>query len=453
MDGILTLGFSVAALQCFENKRPAKRTRELVGLVRGFYYRASRWCALETGQLNDPTVRNRCMTQQHFFSWFVMAATGCLLGIVGCGDEQATAVKTSAAPKVMVQLARSVPMTEYDEFVGRTESFESVEVRSRVSGFLQSVEFEDGAFVDKDQLLAQIEPDQYKAIHDQSLAMVELQKTKSDLALSALARSKKLKEGSAISQEEFDENAAAATAAEAEIAVAQADAARTALDLKYTQVKAPIAGRIDRALVSAGNVVTGGLGSGTLLTTIVNDTPTYAYFDVDEASILRYIRRSQKTSDDTSPSALRDLKIPVELQLKDEVGFPHVGTLDFLENQIDDQTGTIRLRGVFDNHDRLLRGGMFVRVRIPTSEPYDAVMIPESAIGTDQTYKFAFVVGDDNVAVRRTLELGPLVDSPEDGAMRVIKDGVAAGEKVIVRGVQRVQPGLTVEPVSAGASE
>ncbi|WP_186775384.1 efflux RND transporter periplasmic adaptor subunit [Rubripirellula tenax] len=375
--------------------------------------------------------------------------TGLMLTLIlGCGENRSSVAVAKKPPKVIVAPASAIPMTDYDEFVGRTEACEFVEVRSRVSGFLRSVEFEDGAFVQEGQLLATVEPDQYQAIHDQSLAMVELQKTKVELAASVLARSKKLKEGSAISQEQLEEDAASLKAAEAQITVAMADAARTALDLKYTAVKAPIAGRVDRALVTAGNVVTGGLGSGTLLTTIVNDSPTYAYFDVDEASILRYIRqsKSQSAEGDRKTTVLRDLNIPVELQLKDESGFPHKGTLDFLENRIDDRTGTIRLRGVFENDDNLLRGGLFVRVRIPTSEPYEAVMIPEAAIGTDQTYKFAFVVGDDNVAQRRAVTLGPLVAQPEGGSMRVIKDGIRPGENVVVQGVQRVQPGIKVDP-------
>lgn len=350
-------------------------------------------------------------------------------------------------PKVIVRSATTRPLTDYDEFVGRTEASQSVEVRSRVSGFLRSIDFQDGDFVQQDQLLAKIEPDEYQAIHDQSLARIELQKTNLELAQSVLARSKKLVQGNAISQEEFDQNAAAVKAAQSQIIVAEADAARTSLDLKYTDVKAPIAGRIDQALVDAGNLVTGGLGSGTLLTRIVNDTPIFAYFDVDEASILRYIRREKsETSGDQAMTALRDLEIQVELQLKDENDFPHKGVLDFLENRIDSQTGTIRLRGVFENSDRLLRGGLFVRVRIPTSEPYDAVMIPETAIGTDQNYKFAYVVGPDNVAERRTVELGRLIDQELGMTLRVIRKGIEAGESVIVKGVQRVQPGMTVKP-------
>lgn len=405
------------------------------------------------------------MTTDSKFVFCLMLAGLCLL--LGCGGEGNTGQLSGGGrkpPKVMVMPAIAQPMTDYDEFVGRTEAFESVEVRSRVSGFLQSIDFADGSFVEKDQLLATIEPDQYQAIHDQSLAMVELQKTKFELAMSVLARSKKLKEGSAISDEEFEENATSVTAAEAEIQVAKADAARTALDLKYTDVKAPIAGRIDRALVTAGNVVTGGLGSGTLLTTIVNDSPIYAYFNVDEASILRYIRKdkgkpnagsdtdgavSNSASTDEQATALRDLKIPVELQLQDETDYPHAGTLDFLENRIDEQTGTIRLRGVFDNADHLLREGLFVRVRIPVSEPYEAVMIPEAAIGTDQTDKFAFVIGADNLAERRVLTLGPMIDQPSGGSLRVIRKGIAAGESVVVKGVQRVQPGLKVNPQSS----
>jgi len=298
-------------------------------------------------------------------------------------------------------------------------------------------------------LLATIEPDDYQAIHDQSLSRIVLAETQLELAQSVFARSEDLLKNAAISQQEFDENAAKLKQAKAGVAVAKSDAARSALDLKYTNVNAPIAGRIDRAMVNAGNIVTGGIGSGTLLTRIVNDSPIYVYMDVDEASILKYIRMNTEAEEkEATGRSLRELGIPCELQLGDETGYPHVGILDFLETQIDRQTGTIRLRGIFENKDLLLRSGMFVRMRIPVSKPYSAVLIPEVAIGTEQTDKFAFVVNKDNVAERRKLTLGRA-----KGTQRIVTAGIEEGETVIVNGIQRVRPGMKVRPELLAVAE
>lgn len=374
--------------------------------------------------------------------------------IAGCSGTSAPE-SDEQIPTVICADALTQQITDFDEFVGRTEAAESVNVQARVSGFLQSVAFQDGQFVEKDQLLAKIEPDEYEAIQKQSDARMELAGARLELAQSELARAKKLVVNNASSQEEFDEKASAVKQAAAAVVVAAADAARTSLDVKYTEVRAPIAGRIDRAFVTPGNMVSGGLGPGTLLTRIVDLTPIYAYFDVDEASMLRYIRKEKAKEEAQSESekveaqsTLREMKLPCYMQLLDEDDFPHVGMLDFLETQVDKMTGTIRLRGVFQNEDKLLQSGMYVRLRIPTSEPYTAVLIPEIAIGTDQSYKYAFVINDKNEAVRRTLEVG----EPR-GPLRVITSGVEAGETVVIRGIQRVRPGMKVQverqPISA----
>lgn len=363
----------------------------------------------------------------------------------GCGKGGDKKAPKLSPPKVVCTPARVQPITDFDEFVGRTEAVETVEIRSRVSGFLETIDFVDGASVKEGDLLATIETEEYAAIHQQSLARIALWESKLELGRSKLKRSQALIKTASISQEELDESVAGVGEAEASLVAARADAARTELDVKYTKIFAPIAGRIDRALVTPGNMLTGGLGSGTLITQIVSVAPIYAYLDVDEASILRYIRKARGASAGTESQeqqSLAELNIPCYLQLNDELEAKHVGKLDFVENRVDKSTGTIRLRAVFSNEDRILRGGMFVRAKIPVSDPYDAVLIPETAIGTDQGFKFAYVVDAANKASRRTLKLGGM-----QGSMRIILDGIKANEKVIVRGIQRVRPGSEVAPV------
>lgn len=383
------------------------------------------------------------------FSWFQLphAGTGLMLVIFFIGCSKSVPKADLKPPTVTVVSAMEEEITDYDELVGRTEASETVEVRSRVSGYIKEIHFKDGDRVQKDQLLFNIEPDLYQAIHQQSLSRIDLGTARRDLAQSKLNRSKTLINANAISREEFEESEASLKEAEAQIVAARADAERTALDLKYTQIRAEIDGRIDRALITPGNMVTGGIGNGTLLTRIVRNDPIYAYVDVDERSILRYLRRANSSSSDADKStkSLRERQIPCSMQLADEKDFPHEGVLDFVENRVNAATGSIQIRGVFRNENQFLTGGLFVRIRIPVSEPYKAVLVPEQSIGVDQGAKFVYVVGDDNIPIRREI-----VPGPQRGNLRVIKAGINAGESVIYRGVQRVRPGKPVD-VEKGA--
>jgi RND family efflux transporter MFP subunit len=356
----------------------------------------------------------------------------------GC-DQSAPAASEMPTPKVTTTAVVAQETIDSDEYTGQTEASETVEIRARVFGYLKTIEFNDGDFVTENQPLFTIEPDEYDAIHKQSLARIDLNQANLTLAQAKHARNGTLVKSGAVTREEYEESAAAVETAEAAITAARADANRTAVDLKYTVITAPISGRIDRAFVSKGNLLTGGTGSGTLLTKIVSEQPMYVYFDVDERSLLRYMRRRTETRE-TAPGSLRTLGIPVYLQLADETEFSHEGMLDFVETEVSKTTGTARLRGVFPNADRSLASGLFVRVQIPVSEPYQAILIPEAALATDQSIKYVYVVGADGSAERRAVELGS-----QRGDMRIITSGLKAGEHVIVKGLQRVKPGQKVE--------
>lgn len=380
----------------------------------------------------------------HLPSWplvfCTLSGSLALISIAGCQKASAT-VSEQPVPKVTTTAVIQRETTDFDEYTGRTEASESVDIHARVFGYLKSVEFKDGDYVKEGQTLFRIEPDEYDAIHRQSLSKIAVWESKLSVAKADFARRKAVMEKSpgAVSREEYDQYAAAVQEASASLAAANADANRSAIDLKYTNVTAPIGGRIDRAFVSKGTLLTGGVSSGTLLTKIVDEQPMYVYFDVDERSLLRYMRE-RSASRDTAPGSLRDIGVDCFVRLADEKDYPHKGQLDFVETEVNSTTGTARLRGVFENKSRELASGMFVRVRVPASKPYQALLIPERALATDQDIKFVYVVGADGVANRRSVELGP-----QRGEMRIITSGLQAGDQVIVKGLQRVRPGQKVE--------
>jgi RND family efflux transporter MFP subunit len=372
-------------------------------------------------------------------SFLLAVAMGVLSTMAGCDKTQPTAA-AQPVPKVTTTEVVQQETTDYDEYTGQTEAFATVEIRARVFGYLKTIDFKDGDYVKEGQTLFTIEPDEYDATHNQSLSRIKVWEAKLRVAQANYARRQALlATPGAVSREEVEEYAAAAAEAEANLNAAKSDAAKTAVDLKYTTVTAPINGRIDRAMVSKGTLLTGGTGSGTLLTKIVDEQPMYAYFDVDERSLLRYMRR-RTDSKSTDPGSLRELGIDCSLQLADEKDFPHKGKLDFAESEMNTSTGTARLRGIFENKDDALSSGLFVRVRVPASLPYQALLVPEHALATDQSVKFVYVVGSDGVANRRAVELGA-----QRGEMRIITSGLKAGEQVIVKGLQRVRPGQKVE--------
>jgi RND family efflux transporter MFP subunit len=365
--------------------------------------------------------------------------------VSGCGAPPQA--DKQPVPKVTVTPVVSRETTDFDEYIGRTEASEIVEVRARVFGYLKSVEFKDGDFVEKGQPLFTVEDDEYDAINKVSLSRIELAKTQHALAKATAARSEPLVKSGAVTRQQYDEELAKIEETLAGIKAAEADANRTAVDLKHTVLNAPISGRIDRAFVTPGNLLTGGMTNGTLLTKIVNEQPMHVYFDVDERSLLRYMKM-RKEGREKTPGSLREAEWPCFLQLADEKDFGHEGTLDFASSEVNTGTGTARIRAEFKNEDRVLASGLFVRVRIPLSkEPRAVLMIPERALATDLSVKYVYVVGSDRKAERRNVQLGRQV-----GEMRVVTDGLKEGEEIIVKGVQRVKPEQEVEVERAAAA-
>jgi len=329
---------------------------------------------------------------------------------------------TPPAPHVTVAPVEQQVVTEFEELTGHVDATETVELRARVSGHLEEVHFQAGQLVKKGEALFTIDPRWYKAQFDLATA-------RADVAAREAARAEKLLAASAISSEEVEARRAAAAEARAALETAR-------LDLEHTEVRAPISGRVSRALVTAGNLVSGSPGSATLLTTIVTTGDAFVYADVDEATLLKFNRLVRE-----GRILMRDGRIPVDLQLSDETGFPRHGFIESTDNRVNPATGSLVVRLVFPNDDGALLPGLFARVRLPVSAPQPALLVSERAIGTDQSQKFVLAVNRDNTVAYRTVKLGSTYDGK-----RVVREGLAAGDTIIVNGLQRVRPGMTVAP-------
>jgi len=335
-------------------------------------------------------------------------------------------------PEVSVATVLSKPVHQWDSFNGRVTAVESVELRPRVSGYVQRVAFKEGQEVKKGDLLFVIDPRPYKAALDQANAQLQRARAEAKLAQAQDARAQTLIEAKAISREEFETRKAASAQGNAGVQAAEAAVAAAKLDLQFTQVRAPIDGRIGRAMVTEGNLAQ---ADSTLLTTLVSQDPMYVYFESDEQTYLRYGDLARKGERTRSSN-------PVRVGLADEQGFPHEGTVDFVDNQVDPATGTIRARAVLPNPDRVLTPGLFARVQVQGSGEFEAKLIDDKAVLTDQDRKYVYVLGPDNTAVRKDVQLGRMIDG-----LRVVQSGLDAKDKVIVHGVQKVfMPGMPVAP-------
>ncbi|MGZ8216311.1 efflux RND transporter periplasmic adaptor subunit [Methylomagnum sp.] len=362
-----------------------------------------------------------------------------LLQLVGCGSSAQAPAGPPQMPPMPVKtgLPLQKEVTEWDEYTGRIEATESVEIRARVSGYLDRVNFKAGDKVKKGDLLFVIDPRPYQAELNRAEAELERAKTKLELAGNDLARAEKLRKSKAMSEEEYDGRSKGQRESTAALRAAEA-AVRTAnLNLSFTEIRAPISGRIGRELLTPGNLVN---ADQTSLATLVSIDPVYVYIDADERAVLKY-RRLAAGNKQTA-------RIPAELALLDEAGFPHQGHIDYVDPRLDAGTGTLRTRGVFENRDELLSPGFFARLRIHGGAARQALLVPERAIGSDQGQKFVWVAKDDGSIEYRRVTLGSLF-----GALRVVADGLKPDESVVIEGIQKLRPGAKVKAERVAVSD
>lgn len=425
------------------------------------------------GNLPDPQGFSACQS----LCSFPCRVLG-VLALLLSGCAQPSAPPAPKPPEIVATDPVKLSLVEWDEYVGRLEPIEFVEVRARVSGYLYSTNFKEGQIVKQGDLLCVIDPRPFEAEVQraksevtratsqvgqanasvvQAAAEVQVAQARYDLAVKQMERSRALVQQNAVSKDDYDIRESEVSQSEANLKAAQArlELARTQvlsakavvgtaeaslfvaeLNLQYTQVKAPITGRVSSRLVTEGNLISGGAAESTLITTIVSLDPIYCTFDADEQAYLKYVRLAREGKLESS----REAKHPVYVGLADEPGkFPHQGHMDFVDNRLDQETGTMRSRAILPNPDLSLTPGLFARLRLPGSEQYDAVLIPDLTVGTDQSEKFVYVVQEDNSIRRQVVVLGPLIRG-----LRVVREGLDGSEKIVLRGLQRVRPGDSV---------
>jgi membrane fusion protein, multidrug efflux system len=362
--------------------------------------------------------------------------------LAGCGEGQKPQA-VPPPPKVTVAKPIERTIVDQDEYVGRFVAVDSVEIRARVSGYLDKVHFQDGQYVKQGDILFTIDKRPFQNTLDQASANLATAKSNLAFAEADLARGQQLMRERTISEQVFQQRAQAFRNAQAAVAANEAMLRQAALDLEFTELRAPVSGRIGDRRVTPGNLVTGGTGGTTLLATIVSTDPIRMEFTFDEASLLRYERLARGGHKDVTGRG----DTGVRLKLIDEQDFSHRGRMDFIDNVIDRATGTIRGRAQFSNADGLFTPGMFARVQVPGSAPYQALLLPDTAIGTEQSRKYVLILSAENTAVQRYVTLGDIVDG-----LRVIRTGLAADERVIVNGLIQARLGAKVTPQEQAAS-
>ncbi len=348
---------------------------------------------------------------------------------------------TAPPPEVVVAKPVTREITDYFEFPGQTAAVGEVEVRARVTGYLVKVNFEDGQNVKKGDLLYVIDPRPYQAALDRARGELARLYALLDKAKADVARSERLRPSGAISQDEYEQHKATMKVYEASIQTAKAAVRNAELNLGFTRITSPIDGRVSRTRITEGNLVQPGTDDAAVLTMVVTRNPIYVYFDVDEEALLKYQDLALKEGKDLHPKRLKDLKIPVQIGLANEKGFPHAGIIDFADNMLNRATGTLRVRGVFANDKEYLTPGLFVRVRIPFGDPHRCLLVPEDAISRDQRERFLLTVNKKNEVEYHKIKAGSLHEG-----MTVITSGIGPDDWVIVKGLQRARPGMTVTP-------
>lgn len=375
---------------------------------------------------------------------FILGSVAALV-LAACGDPNAAQqAQAPAAPQVSVAQVVNERITEWDEFTGRLQAPETVNLVPRVSGYIEEVNFSEGALVKKGDLLFRIDPRPFAAEVTRLKAELQSAQSAADLAESDYKRAEQLSSSRAISAELLDSRLARKQQTAATVASVKAALERAVLDFSYTRITAPISGRVSYAMVTTGNYVTAGQSQ---LTSLMSTDKMYAYFDVDEQSYLKYARLAQagKRADTRDATAN-----PVYMALADDTAFSHTGSIDFVDNSINQQTGTIRIRASFANSDNTLLPGLFVRIRLVGSDSYDGILIDEKAVGTDLSNKYVLVVNADNQLEYRAVQLGDKVNG-----LRVVRSGLAATDRIVVNGLQRVMPNMQIEPrlVEMGSAE
>lgn len=360
-------------------------------------------------------------------------------------EETSEAAATSQAMPVEVATPVYSKITEWDEYTGRFEASDRVEVRARVSGFLDRVNFTDGHYVKKGEVLFTLDDRPFKIALSQATAEYSQAQASLKTAQDNYNRVESLRESGALSIEEYDRRKQALAFAQASVALSQSHVDKAKLDLQFTRVTAPISGLVSRHMVNEGNLIDGGSSNATLLTTIVATSPIYFYFTGSESDYLRYVRLARNGE----RGSMRSDALPVSIKLQDETEFLHDAKMDFVDNEIDNSTGTIESRAILENKDQLLEPGMFGKARLMGSAEHEALMISDDVIGTNQSIRFVYVLGKDNTVEVKNITLGPL----HTNGLRIVREGLTKEDKLIVNNIQKIQPGMKIAPVETSLAE